>query len=73
MCMYRRVFVSPVFVDGAWFWATADTEMRVKEHETWNKKKRGTRHPQPWGDWLTHLCGVHAQDSNEGTMARDSS
>ena len=40
VCVYRRVFMWPVFVDGAWFWPTADSEMRVKEHETWNNQKR---------------------------------
>ena len=40
MCGYRCVLVSSVFVDGVWFCLTSDTEMRVKEHETWNNQKR---------------------------------
>ena len=45
----------------------------------WKNMRRGTtrrggpRHPQPRRDWSMHLCGAHAQDSNEGRVARDSS
>ena len=33
-------------------------------------RRAGTQHPQTRGDWSTHLCSAHVQESNEGRMAR---